>query len=92
MSSYYDFGQAPSDLAWKKLSDLFLGLVITLVHRRESVNEAERPIMFVAYGLGVLVLKKVMMYLLSEITITTTKDYPGIFRSKPASRVLTDVR
>ena len=92
MSYHYDFGQASSNLSWKSLSDLFLGLLIALVHRRESVNESRRPIVFVAYGLGALILKKVMTYQLLCITFTIIKHYPGLIGSKPASRIPTDIR
>ena len=92
MSYHYDFGQAPSDLAWKSLSYPFLGLLIALVHRRESVHEARRPDNFVAYGLGALILKKVIMYLISELPFKPLKTIQALIEASrlPAFRKIFD--
>jgi hypothetical protein len=59
MSYQYDFAETPSNVDWKNLTDQVLRLLYALIHRREETRESNRPILFICYGFGAFILKKV---------------------------------
>lgn len=59
MACQYDFADSPANPDWKDLTDQWQRLLYALVHRREEHGQINRPIVFLCYSFGALLLKKV---------------------------------
>jgi hypothetical protein len=59
MSFYYDFAKISSSASWKDLTDQMLHFLFALIHRREDISLARRPLVFICFSFGSIILKKV---------------------------------
>ncbi|KAI9668709.1 MAG: hypothetical protein M1817_005200 [Caeruleum heppii] len=61
MSFQYDFAKFPEGVCWANVVDQAVHLLYALMHRREEQEQLNRPIVFICYSFGGLILKKALL-------------------------------
>lgn len=62
MSFYYDFAKNIAAASWKDLIDQTLHFLFALRRRREETLGSPRPLVFMCFSFGSVILKKVHSY------------------------------